>query len=91
MKKRIRREDGISRGIYVLPNLITSGSLCAGFYSIASTYNGQFERAAVAIIVAVVLDGLDGRLARMTRTTVELARVEKVVLLQLTNTFQKRK
>ncbi len=69
MKKRIRREDGISRGIYVLPNLITSGSLCAGFYSIAATYSGQFERAAVAIIVAVVLDGLDGRLARMTRTT----------------------
>ncbi len=69
MSRRMRREDGISRGIYVLPNLITSGSLFAGFYSIAATYTGQFEKAAMAIIAAVVLDGLDGRLARMTRTT----------------------
>ncbi|MBI5341911.1 MAG: CDP-diacylglycerol--serine O-phosphatidyltransferase [Deltaproteobacteria bacterium] len=69
MRKRIRREQGIGRGIYVLPNLITSGSLFAGFYSIASTYNGQFEKAAMAIIAGVVLDGLDGRVARMTRTT----------------------
>jgi len=69
MRKRIRREDGISRGIYVLPNLITSGSLFAGFYSIAATYTGQFEKAATAIIVGVVLDGLDGRVARMTKTT----------------------
>jgi len=69
MRKRIRRDDGISRGIYVLPNLVTSGSLFAGFYSIAATYTAQFENAAIAIIVAVVLDGLDGRLARMTRTT----------------------
>jgi CDP-diacylglycerol--serine O-phosphatidyltransferase len=71
MRKRVKREDGISRGIYVLPNLITSGSLFAGFYSIAATYTGQFERAAMAIIVAVVLDGLDGRVARMTRTTTQ--------------------
>jgi CDP-diacylglycerol--serine O-phosphatidyltransferase len=69
MKKRIRREQGIGRGIYVLPNLITSGSLFAGFYSVASTYNGQFEKAAAAIIAGAVLDGLDGRVARMTRTT----------------------
>ncbi|MBI5577091.1 MAG: CDP-diacylglycerol--serine O-phosphatidyltransferase [Deltaproteobacteria bacterium] len=69
MRKRIRREQGIGKGIYVLPNLITSGSLFAGFYSIASTYNGQFEKAAMAIIAGVVLDGLDGRVARMTRTT----------------------
>ena len=68
MRKRIRREDGISRGIYVLPNLITSGSLFAGFYSIAATYTGQFENAAIAIIAAVVLDGLDGRIARLTHT-----------------------
>ena len=69
MKKRTGREDGISRGVYVLPNLITSCSLFAGFYSIAATYTGQFENAATAIIAAVVLDGLDGRIARMTRTT----------------------
>ncbi len=61
--------DGLRRGVYVLPNLITSGSLFAGFYSIAATYNGAFEKAAMGIIAAVVLDGLDGRVARMTRTT----------------------
>ena len=71
MKKRERRREGISRGIYVLPNLITSGSLFAGFYSIAATYNGQFEKAAMAIIAGVVLDGLDGRVARMTKTTTQ--------------------
>lgn len=71
MRRRERRRDGISRGIYILPNLITSGSLFAGFYSIAATYTGQFEKAAVAIIIGVVLDGLDGRVARMTRTTTQ--------------------
>ena len=42
-----RGGDGLRRGVYVLPNLITSGSLFAGFYSIASTYNGNFEKAAI--------------------------------------------
>jgi CDP-diacylglycerol--serine O-phosphatidyltransferase len=55
--------------VYVLPNLITSGGLFAGFHSIASTYNGNFERAAIAIVVGAILDGLDGRIARMTHTT----------------------
>ena len=64
-----RGEDGLRRGVYILPNLITSGSLFAGFYSIASTYNGHFEKAATGIIAGVILDGLDGRVARMTRTT----------------------
>ncbi len=71
MRKRERSRDGIGRGIYILPNLITSGSLFAGFYSIAATYTGQFERAAMAIIVGVILDGLDGRVARMTKTTTQ--------------------
>lgn len=69
MRRKARQRDGLSRGIYVLPNLITSGSLFAGFYSLAATYTGQFEKAAMAIIAAVVLDGLDGRVARITRTT----------------------
>ncbi len=69
MRRRDRGEDSVRRGVYVLPNLITSGSLFAGFYAIASTYVGQFEKAAIAIIAGVVLDGLDGRVARMTRTT----------------------
>ena len=69
MRRRERGGDSVRRGVYVLPNLITSGSLFAGFYSIAATYVGQFEKAAVAIIAGAVLDGLDGRVARMTRTT----------------------
>ena len=60
--------DSIRRGVYVLPNLLTSGTLFMGFYSLASTYTGAFEKAAVAIIGAAVFDGLDGRVARATGT-----------------------
>jgi CDP-diacylglycerol--serine O-phosphatidyltransferase len=56
------------RGIYLLPNLFTTGALFAGFYSVVQAMNGRFEHAAVAIFIAMVLDGLDGRVARMTRT-----------------------
>jgi CDP-diacylglycerol--serine O-phosphatidyltransferase len=61
--KSIRR-----RGVYLLPNLLTSAALFAGFYSVISGINGKFEAAAIAIIVAGLLDGLDGRVARMTNT-----------------------
>lgn len=56
------------RGIYLLPNLFTTGALFAGFYSIVQAMNGQFEQAAIAIFVAMILDGLDGRVARLTHT-----------------------
>jgi CDP-diacylglycerol--serine O-phosphatidyltransferase len=56
------------RGIYLLPNLFTTGALFAGFYAIVQAMNGKFELAAVAIFIAMVLDGLDGRVARMTHT-----------------------
>ena len=56
------------RGIYLLPNLFTTGALFAGFYSVVQAMNGRFEHAAVAIFIAMVLDGLDGRVARMTHT-----------------------
>jgi CDP-diacylglycerol--serine O-phosphatidyltransferase len=56
------------RGIYLLPNLFTTGALFAGFYSIVQAMNGRWEHAAVAIFIAMVLDGLDGRVARLTRT-----------------------
>lgn len=59
------------RGIYLLPNLFTTGALFAGFYAIVQAMNGRFEYAAVAIFVAMVLDGLDGRVARMTHTQSE--------------------
>src|SRR5574337_552020 len=56
------------RGIYILPNLFTTAALFAGFYAIVQAMNLNFEQAAVAIFVAMVLDGLDGRVARLTRT-----------------------
>ncbi len=56
------------RGVYLLPNLFTTGALFSGFYAIVAGMNGQFEAAAIAIFVAMLLDGLDGRVARMTNT-----------------------
>jgi CDP-diacylglycerol--serine O-phosphatidyltransferase len=56
------------RGIYLLPNLFTTAALFAGFYAIVQAMNVNFDQAAIAIFVAMVLDGLDGRVARMTRT-----------------------
>ena len=59
------------RGIYLLPNLFTTGALFAGFYAIVQAMNNKFEIAAVAIFIAMVLDGLDGRVARLTHTQSE--------------------
>jgi CDP-diacylglycerol--serine O-phosphatidyltransferase len=59
----------IKKGIYLLPNLFTSASLFCGFYSIIASFKEYFVPAAVAILVAVVFDGLDGRVARLTNTT----------------------
>ncbi len=56
------------RGVYLLPNLFTTGALFSGFYAIVAGMNSQFEAAAIAIFVAMLLDGLDGRVARMTNT-----------------------
>lgn len=56
------------RGIYLLPNLLTTAALFAGFYSIVAAIDGNFLRAAWAIYIAMFLDGLDGRVARMTST-----------------------
>ncbi len=56
------------RGIYLLPNSLTTGALFAGFYAVIAAMNGQFEGASLAIFIAMILDGLDGRVARMTNT-----------------------
>ena len=56
------------RGIYLLPNLFTTAALFAGFYAIVAAMAGRFEASALAIFIAMVLDGLDGRIARMTNT-----------------------
>lgn len=57
-----------NRGIYLLPNLLTTTALFSGFYSVLLSHNGSFEMAAIAIVVAVIFDGLDGRIARLTNT-----------------------
>ncbi|MFI3121070.1 MAG: CDP-diacylglycerol--serine O-phosphatidyltransferase [Methylococcaceae bacterium] len=59
------------RGIYLLPNLFTTGALFSGFYAITSAMGGRYETAVVAIFVAMILDGLDGRVARLTNTQSE--------------------
>ncbi len=59
------------RGIFILPSLLTTGALFFGFYSIIKAINGQFEAACIAIFIAMVLDGLDGRVARLTNTQSE--------------------
>lgn len=56
------------RGVYLLPNLFTTAALFAGFYAIVAAIGKSYEAAAVAIFIAMVLDGLDGRVARMTNT-----------------------
>lgn len=56
------------RGVYWLPNLLTTGTLFGGFYAIVAAIDGNFARAATAVFIAMVFDGLDGRVARWTRT-----------------------
>lgn len=57
-----------NRGIYLLPNLFTTAALFSGFYAIIAGMQGRFEAAAIAIFVAAVFDGIDGRVARLTNT-----------------------
>ena len=61
--RKVRR-----RGIYLLPNMLTTGAMFAGFYAVIAGMGGDFRHACVAIIVAMFLDGLDGRVARLTNT-----------------------
>lgn len=56
------------RGIYLLPNLFTTAGLFSGFFAIIMATNGQFESACIAIFIAMIMDGIDGRLARLTNT-----------------------
>ena len=57
-----------SRSVYLLPNLLTTGALFSGFYAIVAAIDGNFERAGIAIFAAMLFDGLDGRVARLTST-----------------------
>lgn len=56
------------RGIYLLPNAFTTANLFAGFFAVVQAMNGRFEMAAIAIFLALVFDGMDGRVARLTNT-----------------------
>jgi CDP-diacylglycerol---serine O-phosphatidyltransferase len=62
------------KGIYLLPNLLTTGGLFAGFYSIVAAIDGNFQAAAWAVFIAMFLDGMDGRVARMTSTSSEFGK-----------------
>lgn len=68
--KRKKRSDRrqLQRGIFILPNLFTTANLFCGFYAIVAAIQGHFLKAAIAIMVAAVFDGLDGKIARVTRT-----------------------
>jgi len=59
------------KGIYLAPNLVTTAALFSGFFAILASINGEFEKACMAIFVAMILDGLDGRVARWTNTESE--------------------
>ncbi len=61
--------ESMRKGIYILPNLFTTGSLFAGFYSIVATTNGDYRTAAIWILVSAIFDGLDGKVARLTGTS----------------------
>lgn len=58
-------------GIYLLPNLLTTASLFAAFYSLVSSMKGQYEAAVIAMFIGMIADGLDGRIARLTNTQTE--------------------
>jgi len=59
------------RGIYLLPNLLTTGGLFGGFFAIIAASQGRYEHACVAIFISAILDGIDGRVARLTNTQSE--------------------
>ena len=67
----VQDKKKIHRGVFLLPNALTTGAMFAGFYSIISGINGHFVAASVAVVVAGLLDGLDGRVARLTNTQTE--------------------
>ena len=71
MRGRRKKRQGKRgrKGIYILPNLFTSASLFGGFYAIIAAIQGRYEAAAMAVIMSSILDGIDGRVARFTRTT----------------------
>src|SRR5881628_97628 len=68
LKQRVPSAQ-LKKGVYLIPSLFTTGNLICGFFSIISTFNGHYLQAAVFIILAHLLDGVDGSVARLTKTT----------------------
>ncbi|MCZ6485142.1 MAG: CDP-alcohol phosphatidyltransferase family protein, partial [Acidobacteria bacterium] len=68
-KQVVNRPRKLRRSVYLLPTAFTVGNIFAGFYAVTSTLNGEYQSAAVAIGIAVVLDFLDGRVARLANVT----------------------
>jgi len=68
LKQRMQAEK-LRKGVYLIPSLFTAGNLMCGFFSILSTFNGEYVHAALFIILAHLLDGVDGYAARLTKTT----------------------
>jgi CDP-diacylglycerol--serine O-phosphatidyltransferase len=68
-KQPVQRSARLHRGLSIIPSLFTIGNIFCGYYAIISTLKGNFDNAAVAIGVGILLDALDGRVARLTRTT----------------------
>lgn len=67
--EKIDMTESMRKGIYILPNLFTTGSLFAGFYGMVATMNGDFKSAALWILASSIFDGLDGKVARLTGTS----------------------
>ncbi len=68
-EEKIDMTESMRKGIYILPNLFTTGSLFAGFYSMVATMNGDYKTAAIWVLVSSIFDGLDGKVARLTGTS----------------------
>jgi len=68
-EQTVSRAESMRKGIYILPNLFTTGSLFAGFYGMIAGVNGDYRTAAICILISAVFDGLDGKVARATGTT----------------------
>ena len=68
-EQSVSRSESMRKGIYILPNLFTTGSLFAGFYGMIAGVNSDFRTAAICILISAVFDGLDGKVARATGTT----------------------
>lgn len=75
MSERRSRRKRLRRGIYVLPSFLTTGNLFAGYFAIVAALQGEYRSAAIALGIAFVIDGLDGRIARMTHTQSEFGEV----------------